>query len=81
MSRKDKAPATPEPSRDELLARVDQLTHRVDALLTIVAPILTKRVSNAKQASIAGVSRTTLWRRRRAAAAQFALRPRNKSAA
>jgi DNA polymerase III delta subunit len=71
MSRALKAPAP-----TTLEARVEQLTRQVETLLTIVAPIVTRRVSNERQAKIAGVSRTTLWRRRRRAAAQLALRPR-----
>lgn len=59
-----------------LEARVEQLTHRVEALLTIVGPIVTRRVSVERQAKIAGVSRTTLWRRRRRAAGQLALQTR-----
>jgi hypothetical protein len=56
------------------MADVRVLTRRVDALLAIVTPILTGRVTVAQQARMAGVSRVTLWRRRRRAAAEAGLK-------
>lgn len=47
---------------------VRALTRDVRALLTIVAPLVTRRVSVSQQAALAGVSRTTLWRRKQRAA-------------
>ena len=61
------------PTDTQLRDEIRTLTHRVDALLAIVTPIYTRSVSIAQQAKQAGVSRTTLWRRRQKAKLQLAL--------
>lgn len=65
-------PSAPVPA-SELTAKVEHLTRKVETLLDILGPVVTRRRTVTQQAKAAGVSRVTLWRRRKKAAAQLAL--------
>lgn len=57
----------------DLTAKIERLTTQVEALLRVISPVVTRRRSVQQQARALGVNRSTLWRRRRKAAAQLAL--------
>lgn len=57
----------------ELSAKVERLTVQVETLLKAIAPVVTRRRTVGQQAKALGVNRSTLWRRRKKAAAQLAL--------
>lgn len=76
-SAKSSKPATPVPLAPDALAEIVALLaaheRKIDALLNVITPIVTRRLTTAQQARAAGVSRTTLWRRRQQAKLQLAL--------
>lgn len=51
----------------EILREVRAIRAEQAKMLSLVAPLLTRKISRTEQAAQAGVSTTTLWRREKAA--------------